>query len=311
MKEKKFCVYVHIFPNGKRYIGITSKRPNDRWERGSGYRDSLPMRNAINKYGWDNIEHIILFDGLTQEEACKKEVELIEKYKTNIHKYGNQYGYNLTDGGEGTTGHKVSEEIKEIMRQLKLGKVGKDCPNSRPVVCDGVEYESLTDFKNKNNHPKGNIAAWLNGTVRMPEYWYNKRLHYKDLGFDVVKLADNKNRAKKVVADGIIFDTLEDCANYFGVDAPRICNYLNGKNATPDRIISAGLRYEDEDVHEFKRQTKRSKNKIKCEIDGIQFNTQADLAKYIKENKATLWAWFAGKNPMPEKYVKRGIKIIE
>ena len=75
-------------------------------------------------------------------------------------------------------------------------------------------------------------------------------------------------------------------------------------------IFPNGKRY-DEDAHEFKRQTKRSKNKIKCEIDGIQFNTQADLAKYIKENKATLWAWFAGKNPMPEKYVKRGIKIIE
>lgn len=30
-----------------------------------------------------------------------------------------------------------------------LGKTGKECPNSRPVICDGVEYESLTDFKIK------------------------------------------------------------------------------------------------------------------------------------------------------------------
>ena len=311
MKDKKFCVYVHIFPNGKKYIGITCKRPNDRWEGGTGYKEGSPMRNAINKYGWNNIEHVILFEGLTQEEACNKEIELIAKYKTNIHRYGNKYGYNMTDGGEGTFGHKVSEENKEKMRQRFLGKTGKDCPNSRPVICDGIEYESLTDFKIKNNYPKGNIQAWLNGKVGMPKEWYDKGLCYKDLGFDVVKLTEKKNRTRKVVADGIIFDTLDDCAKYFNTSASAICFYLSGKKAAPKEIIEANLRYEDEDCHEFKSWTRKSKAKVKCEIDGIQFNTQADLARYIGENKVTLWAWLAGRNPMPEKYKKRGLKVIE
>ena len=82
MKDKKFCVYVHIFPNGKKYISITCKRPNDRWEGVTGYKEGSPMRNSINKYGWNNIEHVILFEGLTQEEACNKEIELIAEYKT-------------------------------------------------------------------------------------------------------------------------------------------------------------------------------------------------------------------------------------
>ena len=51
--------------------------------------------------------------------------------------------------------------------------------------------------------------------------------------------------------------------------------------------------------------------KVKCEIDGIQFDTQADLARYINENKGTLWAWLSGRNPIPEKYKERGLKIIE
>lgn len=34
---KKYIVYVHIFPNGKKYFGITSKAPNQRWENGKGY----------------------------------------------------------------------------------------------------------------------------------------------------------------------------------------------------------------------------------------------------------------------------------
>ena len=311
LKNKKFCVYVHLFPNGKRYIGITSKRPKARWESGTGYKEGSPIRNAINKYGWDNIEHIILFEGLTQEEACDKEIELIAKYKTNIYRYGNEYGYNMTDGGEGTVGHKLSEENIEKMRQRLLGKTGKDCPNSRVVVCDGIEYESLTDFKIKNNYPKGNIQAWLNGVVGMPKEWYDRGLHYKDLGFGVVKLTNKKNRTRKVVANGIVFATLDDCAKYFSTSASAICCYLSGKKSAPKEIIDANLRYEDEEHHEFKPWTRKSKTKVKCEIDGIQFDTQADLARYINENKGTLWAWLSGRNPIPEKYKERGLKIIE
>lgn len=48
---KKWIVCVHIFPNNKKYFGITSKKPNDRWEGGSGYGDNQPvMKSAIAKY---------------------------------------------------------------------------------------------------------------------------------------------------------------------------------------------------------------------------------------------------------------------
>ena len=99
------------------------------------------MRNAINKYGWNNIKHIILFEGLTQEEACDKEVELIAKYKTNIYRYGNAYGYNMTDGGDGTVGHKLSEEKIEKMRQRLLGKTGKECPNQELLFVMGLNMK--------------------------------------------------------------------------------------------------------------------------------------------------------------------------
>lgn len=40
--NKKFCVYEHLFPNGKRYIGITSKNLEARWENGNGYHQKKP-----------------------------------------------------------------------------------------------------------------------------------------------------------------------------------------------------------------------------------------------------------------------------
>ena len=70
-------VYKHTFPNGKVYIGITSKKkPNQRWESGIGYsKNQIVMYNAIQKYGWDNIKHEILFENLSKDDACKKEID--------------------------------------------------------------------------------------------------------------------------------------------------------------------------------------------------------------------------------------------
>lgn len=90
-----FTVYIHIFPNGKVYIGITKQKVNLRWRGGSGYRSQPLMQNAIQKYGWENIKHEIIADGLTQEEACQIEIDLIKQYdSTNREK-----GYNISFGG--------------------------------------------------------------------------------------------------------------------------------------------------------------------------------------------------------------------
>lgn len=310
--EKKFCVYVHIFPNNKKYFGITSKKPNARWEGGTGYdKEHQPvMYNAIQKYGWDNVLHWILYEDLTFEAACSKERELIAAFKTNCRRYGDEFGYNMTDGGEGTLGHKGGEKVIKANRERLLGKKGKDCPNSRPVICDGVEYESLTQFKEKNGYPKGNIQGWLNGKVGMPEYWYNKKLHYKDVGFEVVKKAKIPGRTRKVVLDGVIFDKLEDCANYLGTTASSLSQYLNNKQSPPQEIVDRGLRYEDEEVHVFKTSTKNNSPQ-KCTIDGIIFNSCKELGDYIGKDKRVVWSWLVGKRKIPQEYQLRNLRKVE
>ena len=78
--DKKYTVYKHIFPNDKIYIGITCNSPKTRWgNQGYGYKNQLVGR-AIKKYGWNNIEHIIIRKGLTKEEAKIAERKLIKKY---------------------------------------------------------------------------------------------------------------------------------------------------------------------------------------------------------------------------------------
>lgn len=113
-----YCVYKHTVPNGKVYIGITSKNPHRRWANGLGYKGNKHFYNAILKYGWDNIEHEILFAGLTMEEACEKEVSLIAYYKSN----NADFGYNLSEGGATNKGWKQSETTKIKLSEKNRGE---------------------------------------------------------------------------------------------------------------------------------------------------------------------------------------------
>lgn len=74
---------MHVCPNYKKYIGITGRNPEYRWNEGKGYLANEYFTNAINKYNWRNIKHIILYQNLTKEEAEKKEIKLIAYYRTN------------------------------------------------------------------------------------------------------------------------------------------------------------------------------------------------------------------------------------
>lgn len=114
--DKNYKVYIHIFPNNKVYIGITRNRTDIRWANGKGYNRQKIMKNAIKKYGWENIKHKVLYENLTKEEAEQKEIELIAFYKSNQRKYG----YNIENGGNCVG--KMSEETKKKISKSNIGK---------------------------------------------------------------------------------------------------------------------------------------------------------------------------------------------
>lgn len=114
-----FSVYVHTFPNGKRYVGITGKTPEQRWKNGRGYKYNKRLTSAIDKYGWENIQHIIVAKDLTVEEAAEMEKQLISEYRSN----DPQHGYNFSTGGEfPATGSRWTEEMKAAHSKRLSGK---------------------------------------------------------------------------------------------------------------------------------------------------------------------------------------------
>ena len=114
-----YTVYMHKCPNGKVYIGITSRRPKARWVCGNGYIKNEHFYRAIQKYGWENIEHIIVEQNLSKKDAAELEIKLIKEYKSNDYKFG----YNMSSGGEfGGSGVIVSQETRAKLSQKRKGR---------------------------------------------------------------------------------------------------------------------------------------------------------------------------------------------
>ena len=119
---KKYFVYIHTCPNGKKYVGVTTAlKPEFRWREGRGYCRNKHFYSAILKYGWSSITHEV-FEVDSKEEMYYAEKYLIAYYHTTESKYG----YNHSSGGEGgSLGCTRSEETRKKMSQAKKGKPGK------------------------------------------------------------------------------------------------------------------------------------------------------------------------------------------
>lgn len=118
MTAKTYCVYVHRNTvNGKQYCGITSQKPEYRWRDGDGYTHNTHFQRAVQKYGWDAFEHIILRDGLSHQEANAIEQEYILEHCLT----DQRFGYNQTLGGDGTVGYTHTEETRRKMSESRTG----------------------------------------------------------------------------------------------------------------------------------------------------------------------------------------------
>jgi group I intron endonuclease len=89
-------IYIHKNKiNGKCYVGQTTQKPKHRWGiNGIKYKDSPKFYNAIQKYGWNNFEHIVLPTIYTNiDELNQAEIDVIK----DLDSIDN--GYNISSGG--------------------------------------------------------------------------------------------------------------------------------------------------------------------------------------------------------------------
>lgn len=135
-----------------------------------GYRFRQPLVfRAIMKYGWENIEHEILFENLTKSEAEQKEVELIRQYdSTNP---GN--GYNVESGGN--VNKHLSEVTKEKLRQANIGKHQSEEAKKRLSKSLKLAYKegrktlTVEHRKKMESARKYEFTPWNKGVTHMSD----------------------------------------------------------------------------------------------------------------------------------------------
>lgn len=179
-----YCVYKHISPSEKVYIGITSLNPTRRWKNGEGYKNNLYFYRAIKKYGWNNFRHEIIHKGLTKEEACKEEQGLIDMYDST----NPRHGYNLSLGGEcSASGMRHTEEYKQKMSQLfsKENNPFYGCHHTEEAkqkmsqIHKGKTISEEQKEKITNSSVKAPIVC-----VELNKFFVSIRSAEKDLGID-------------------------------------------------------------------------------------------------------------------------------
>ena len=75
--ENNYSVYQHVTPDGMYYFGAT-QNVERRWSNNGAEYKRTALQPYIEKFGWDNIKHIVLFKEQTRENALWIEDFLIE-----------------------------------------------------------------------------------------------------------------------------------------------------------------------------------------------------------------------------------------
>ena len=237
--------------NNKKYVGMTTKSINCRFREHKTKStqnlktDSQMIHKAMQKYGVDNFS-------IKSLEICENHNDLIKaekKWIVDQNSYcKNGYGYNMTLGGEGTFGHKLSNTSKEKLRSFRLGKKHTNKTKQKMSINRKGKKPSEEHCKHlseaqmgKKNHRYGKTftkeqrasrSKLLSGENN-PFYGKchtketKKLLSEKNKG----KYTGNKNpAARKCIINGRLYDTCEELRNCENIKVSKFYTLI--KNGT-------------------------------------------------------------------------------
>ena len=168
-----YSIYKHTnLINHKSYIGITSQKCENRWGiNGKGYELQPKFYHAIQKYGWDNFQHDILYTNLNKETALKIEADLIKTYDTI------ENGYNISPYGTIESKRVICLTTQEIFDS----------------ITEAAAYGNISD-SNLSHYLKGewDTCGELNGIKLTWEF-----LDYPDKNIEAQQLREQRKQQRE------------------------------------------------------------------------------------------------------------------
>ena len=129
--NNNYSVYQHVTPDGMYYFGQT-QNVERRWRNNGVEYKRTALQPYIEKFGWDNIQHIVLFREQTRENSLWIENFLIETAQEdgvciNKHRSGNvskKEGYDQQKSKQYREQNKdkIKEQSKQYYQKKKLQK---------------------------------------------------------------------------------------------------------------------------------------------------------------------------------------------
>lgn len=205
--------------NGKTYIGQTIHNFDKRYSGSIENTNNKHLKRSIDKYGIENFEVNKQIDvAFSREELNIKEKCWIAIYDS----FNN--GYNMTTGGEGTSGlnafaNKTEEEMKIIGKKISEANKGKHRTNeAKRKMSKARKGKHLSEeHKRKiNESRKGNKNAFL-GKHHTEET--KKKMSELLKGEKNPMYGKPSPKRKKVICitTGKIFNSIKDAEKYYNV----------------------------------------------------------------------------------------------
>lgn len=236
-----YTVYYHRNKiNNKYYIGITCQKVNQRWRsQGQGYKSQQKFYQAILKYGWENFDHIILYEHLTAEEAGLIEKRLIQQYDSIKNGYNVELGGNNNQHSDITkekiknamTGKKHSKETIQLICEKKQLQAGKkvQCIETKKI------YNSLGEAMRDTGIDKASIRR-----VCVGEQGVAGGYHWKFIGKNSNEnrqaKEDKRKKAVMCITTNKKYESVSEAARDTNSDPSNIIKVCNGKYKTTNKL---------------------------------------------------------------------------
>ena len=196
--EKLYIVYLHKNKiNGKCYVGQTCQKPEARWgSQGQGYKEQEYFYRAIQKYGWENFEHIILEEGILEKDINERESFWAGYYHALAPE-----GYTLRVGSQNH--YQASEEIWNIWSRASKEKWKNE------------EYRKKISQKRKEE--------WKDPKVR--------EICLKNLD-RTGKGGKLRSKAVRCIETGIVYPSMREAERQTGIHYNNISQVCSGQRKT-------------------------------------------------------------------------------
>lgn len=228
MSKEKICgIYcIENLVNGKKYIGqsvdITKRWYEHRRTLKLKQHDNIYLQRAWDKYEEDNFQFYII-------TICEVErLDELEIYFINLfNTTNNEYGYNMTLGGDGTFGYKHTEETKRYISEIQTGrKLSEEHINS---IKNAWKNKIESGYRPKTEHL---LEYNINQGKKIDCYDANSGVFL--CTFSGIQTASRKLNLEATNICKVLLGHHKRCKNYY------FTYYNNEKMCSEDVILKSG-----------------------------------------------------------------------